>query len=63
MDIIIDNINSLLGVFGKKLSVRSLALTNFIKIPPVEAELCHSDRRTFGIDKANSHFSQVCENA
>jgi hypothetical protein len=38
-------------------------VSNFMKIPPVEAELFHTDGRRVRTDEANSHFSQFCENA
>ena len=35
--------------------------TNFMKIRPVEAELCHADGRTDGRDEPAGCFSQFCE--
>jgi len=36
---------------------KNTQMSNFMKIPPVEAEF-HADRRTDGHDEANSCFSQ-----
>ena len=38
-------------------------ISSFIKIRPVVGELFHADRRTDGLTKANSRFSQFCERA
>jgi hypothetical protein len=35
--------------------------SKFMNIPPVEAELFHSDVETDRHDEANSHFSKFCE--
>jgi hypothetical protein len=38
-------------------------ILNVMKIPPVEAEFFHANRRTERRDEANSRFSQFCERA
>ena len=38
----------------------NIQIWNFMKIPPMEAELFHTDWRTDRHDEANSQFSQFC---
>jgi hypothetical protein len=38
-------------------------MSNFMKIRPVGAELFYPDRRTDGLDEANSRFSQLRESS
>ena len=49
--------------FAGQIFEKSTQISNFIKIPPVGAELLHANRRTDRPDEANSSFSGYCERA
>ena len=40
---------------------KNTQISNFMKIPPVEAELFHANGQTDGHDEANTRFPQFCE--
>ena len=50
-----------LEIFSNFFFSKNIQISNFVKIPPVGAELFHADRRTYEHDEADSRFSQFFE--